>query len=130
MDIDVPERDINIIKNLAFNANAKPLFEELKYCLIWPDEIPNWRGDNPSDELSHNGREFLYDLLIVRGYIHRNVPKEEWGIKDPKRWQDVWEFGLANVAQWPGFRRITLSEADRDYLNKVMSTPRPSDKDL
>ena len=89
-------------------------FDLLKYCLTWTDE-------RPATHLSNEGREFLTILWIVRGFIHRSLPKEQWGL-DPDYFNEVWEFGLANVAQWPGFKRLVLSEADRAYLDTCLAT--------
>ena len=110
----ISERDLNILRGLAFDSDTEPMFELLKSCLIWSDE-------RPSENLSSEGREFLYDLWIVRGFIHRSLPDEQWGL-DPKYFKDVWEFGLANVAQWPGFKRLVLSDVDRGYLAKCLKT--------
>lgn len=109
----IPEHDLGLLRQLVFEPSAEPNFELLKYCLIWPDE-------RPSEPLSNEGREFLSDLWIVRGFIHRSVPNEKWGL-DPNYFKDVWNFGLANVAQWPGFKRLELSEADRAYLTSCLA---------
>ena len=110
----IPERDLDLLRELAFDPNAEPAFELLKNCLIWTDETP-------AVHLSSEGREFLADLWIVRGFIHRSLPKEQWGL-DPQYFNEVWEFGLVNVAQWPGFKRLVLSEAESAYLATCLAT--------
>lgn len=110
----IEERDLNLIRALNFDPSAKPNFEMLKYCLIWPDE-------RPSEHLSNEGSEFLSDLWIVRGFIHRSLPPEQWGL-DSQYFKDVWAFGLKNVGQWPGFKRLALSETDRSNLVSCLST--------
>lgn len=100
--------DIEVLSKLTFDPAAQPDFELLKYCLIWPDE-------RPVELLSSAGQEFLSDLWIVRGFLHRSVPREKWGL-DPAYFHETWNFGLAHVAGWPGFERLTLSDVDRAYL--------------
>lgn len=104
----IPKNDISLLTELTLDSRAEPSFDLLKYCLIWPDE-------RPLDHLTSEGREFLSDLWIVRGFIHRSLPKEQWGL-DPQYFEDVWEFGLANAAKWPGFKRLVLSDVDNAYL--------------
>ncbi len=111
----IPERDLELLKGLTFDANVEPMFDLLKYCFTWPDE-------RPLDHLSSEGREFLSDLWIVRGFIHRSLPHEEWGL-DPEYFKDTWEFALTKVAQWPGFKRLVLSETEKAYLAECLATP-------
>ncbi len=108
----IEQRDLSLLNALTVDVHADPNFELIKYCLIWPDE-------RPCEHLSREGREFLTDLWIVRGFIHRSVPVLEWGL-DPQYFIDVWAFGLANAAEWPGFTRLVLSEADRAYLDTCL----------
>lgn len=102
------QNDIDILSALKFDAHAQPAFEYLKYCLTWPDE-------RPLQHLSSEGREFLYDLWIYRGFIHRSAPRNEWGL-NPTHYENVWELGLKVIPQWPGFRRVNLTDAERKYL--------------
>ena len=105
--------DMEVLENLTLDPTAQPSFEVLKCCLIWPDE-------RPFERLSHAGQEFLSDLWIVRGFIHRSVPRDEWGL-DPDYFWETWNFGLSNVARWPGFQRLTISDADRACLEFGMT---------
>jgi hypothetical protein len=114
----IPEKDINILNGLQYDENAKPSFGFYKSCLAWPDE----GQDAP---LSRKGQEFLEDLLIARAFIHRQLPYEEWGLT-PQSWRhytEVWEFGLKNVPNWPGFKRFGLSEVDKKYMNECLDNP-------
>jgi hypothetical protein len=104
----ISSHDLSTLNNLAFDARVEPEFEVIKHCLTWADE-------RPLIKLSDSGQEFLSDLWIIRGFIHRLIPSEQWGL-DPKYFSEVWNFGLLHVAQWPGFRRLTLTEKDNLYL--------------
>lgn len=108
----ITEDDYTLIRQLIFNPDLKPNFEFLKSYLVWDDEIPK--------RISNKGREFLYDLLIVRGFIHREVPDNKWGL-DPDYFKSMWKFGLDNIPQWPGFMRLTLSEIDKKYLEECLN---------
>lgn len=111
----ITKQDIEILNALSLDQAAQPNFEALKECLIWEDE-------RPQSPLSREGREFLYDLWIIRGFLHRMVPENKWSISgpDPKYFKEVWAYGLANVAMWPGFKRLDLSEVDRAYLTACL----------
>jgi hypothetical protein len=112
----IPERDISILNGLCYDENAEPNFDIIKYCLIWPDERP---VDHPSKE----GYELLTDLWITRGYIHQQVPYEEW-LFDPPYFKERWEFGLINIPNWPGFKRVELSEANQKILAECLKEAR------
>ncbi|MFZ6781414.1 hypothetical protein ACO0LD_31710 [Undibacterium sp. Ji83W] len=113
--MEISNKDAELFRSLVLDADEEPTFDLLKYCLTWPDERPIGR-------LSTEGSEFLSDLWIVRGFIHRSLPKDQWGL-DPLYFEEVWEFGLANFEQWPGFKRLVLSENDKTYLTSCLATP-------
>ena len=80
----------------------------MKTCLVWPDERPQ--------RISKEGYELLGDLWSVRGFLHRQVPTEQWGL-DPAYFQEVWSNALEDVPGWPGFKRLRLSQVERAYLD-------------
>src|SRR5262245_35937210 len=101
------QEDRESLERLAFDPRCEPSYELLKACLVWPDERPA--------QISKEGYELLCDLWIVRGFLHRGLPPEKWGL-DPGYFQEGWRNGRADVPHWPGFRRLELKEADRAYL--------------
>lgn len=101
------QADCETLQQLVFDQTAQPSFELLKTCLVWDDERPA--------QISKAGYELLGDLWIVRGYMHRNVPVDQWGL-DPAYFQGVWTQALHDVPNWPGFKRLVLSERDNEYL--------------
>lgn len=103
--------DRDSLQGLLFDATAQPSFELMKACLVWPDERP--------PHISKEGYELLGDLWIVRGYIHKNVPADHWGL-DPVYFQEVWRQARNDVPDWPGFKRLVLSAADSAYLAKCI----------
>lgn len=96
------------LESLTFDPMCEPSYEWIRACLIWPDERPT--------KISSDGYELLGDLWIVRGFIHKHVPRERWGL-DPEYFQEVWENALVDVPNWPGFRRMQLSISDQAYMD-------------
>jgi len=98
-----------LLDTQPFDRLARPQFEEIKYCLVWPDERP--------EGLSSAGWELVGDLLVVRGYLHRAVPIEEWGMVGGQEYLRTWNRALLDErVPWNGFRRIALSDDDRQVL--------------
>lgn len=104
--------DRDTLHQLVFDPTSEPSFELMKTCLVWADERP--------ERMSNEGYELLGDLWIVRGFLHRAVPTEQWGL-DPAYFQEVWSNALQDVSDWPGFRRLQLSQAERAYLDKSLT---------
>lgn len=104
--------DRDTLRSLVFDPAATPNFEFLKACLVWPDERP--------ERITEPGYELLRDLWSVRGFLHRGIPTEKWGL-DPNYFQAVWSHALQDVPEWPGFRRLQLSDEDQAYLNKCLA---------
>jgi hypothetical protein len=106
-DIHFAESDRAVLAELVFDPACEPSYELMKSCLVWPDERPL--------RISKEGYALLGDLWAVRGFLHRVVPLSQWGL-DPTYFQTVWQNALVDVPEWPGFKRIDLSESDRAYL--------------
>ena len=104
--------DAEALQQLVFDPTCEPSYELLKACLVWPDERPA--------RISKEGYRLLSDLWIVRGFLHRQLPPANWGL-DPSYFQEFWRNALADVPEWPGFRRLELSGADREYLRESMN---------
>jgi hypothetical protein len=107
MNMHISQDDLSCFERLVFDESLEPSFEYMKSCLTWGDERPTG--------LSKDGLEFLYDLWIVRGFIHRSIAEKDWGL-DPEYFKHVWEYGLNIVPQWPGFKRLVLTGQERQYL--------------
>ena len=107
------DQDLRLIEALQYDASLTPSFDAMKACLVWSDERP--------EGLSPAGYETLCDLWIVRGYIHRAVPRDEWGV-DPVSgyFQEFWDSVEAERPDWPGFRRMVLNDEDKRYLDTCL----------
>jgi hypothetical protein len=102
-------QDREKLEQLVVDPECEPSYELLKSCLVWPDER--------AAGLTKEGYELLCDLWIVRGFIHNGVLPDKWGL-DPAYFREVWQNALVDVPGWPGFKRLELSEHDREYLSK------------
>lgn len=110
------ERDRRLIEDLVFDPDLEPSFDAIKACLVWSDERPIG--------LTPEGYETLCDLWIVRGYIHRGIPEDLWGIDPASGYlQDVWQRARQEQLQWPGFERLVLRESDKSYFAQRRGDP-------
>lgn len=102
--------DRALIESIVADPAASPSFEEMRYCLIWPDE--QIMG------LSSPGYKMLGKLWTVRGMLHRQVPLEEWGLTPDagSRMLVTWNDHLLGGLRWVGFTRLALTRDQRDYL--------------
>jgi hypothetical protein len=111
-------RDRQLVERLMLDPTAKPSFEAVKGCLVWPDEVPQ--------ALSRAGHEFLNDLLAARGLMH--LGKEVSELPEPYR--NAWLAAMDSKLAWPGFQRLSLSAADRRYLEDELRFLENSDEGL
>jgi hypothetical protein len=96
--------DRRLLEALRFDPDATPAFEAIKGCLVWPDETP--------DGISPEGYERLSDLWVARSMLHQGRRDADL----PAGLRTAWQVAHTEVASWPGFGRVDLSDADRDYL--------------
>ena len=103
------------IECLVFDPSLTPRYELLKSCLVWEDERPR--------RISPDGYQYMVDLWAVRGFIHRGVPLERWGL-GPESFLHTWNDALDTCLRWPGFRRLGLSIRDRQFLDDQVTRSR------
>jgi hypothetical protein len=107
------------IEGCVKDSAAEPNFESIRYCLIWPDEqVRSLCGD---------AYELLGDLWIVRGFIHRGVPLDDWSPDGGHYLISVWNECLMGGLRWIGFERLVLTRAERLYLQQHLQ---PGDLEL
>lgn len=105
------DHDLQLIEALEYDPGLTPAFESIKSCLVWKDEIP--------ENLSDDGYEKMYDLLIARSFFHEGQPFSSFPLS-PTRFEDVWAAVQTVPFRWPGFNRMTLNDADRRYLKECL----------
>jgi hypothetical protein len=104
--------DLNLIESLKFDPNLEPSFDNMRDCLVWSDERPQG--------LTHVGFESLCDLLIARSFLHRGLDFSTYKLS-PEYYRIIWDRALAQGFSWPGFQRLTLTEKDRAYFDKMLA---------
>jgi len=107
------DADRDLLAAVAFDPDAEPAFNEITWCLVWPDEVP--------DGLSREGYRVVRDLLVARGFIHRGIPVEAWDEGYLDRWER-WNEALASGLRWNGLRRLGLTTAQRGLLRRSLGS--------
>lgn len=106
--------ELEAFQKLEFDPKSRPYFDPMRYCLRWEDEEPEY--------MSKDIYEKFLDLLIARNYIHIGRPKDKWYCVQPANYfSDFWDYAIETIPDWPGFKRIELSESDRKYLETEVS---------
>ena len=108
----ISNQDRMAIESLSYNPSLEPSFDIVKSCLMWEDERPG--------SISSEGYRFVRSLWVVRSFIHRGLPEEQWGL-EPHHFQAIWRFAIDAKLKWPGFYRLELSWKDRIYFEKCLA---------
>ena len=112
MELKLTDKDIELIQTQPYDATLKPNFESLKGCLVWRDERP--RG------LSLDADRVINSLLVGRNLLHRGLTLDDHPI-NADFCKKVWTASQKQIADWPGFKRLTLSDEDRKYLEEEIA---------
>jgi hypothetical protein len=110
------ESELRTLDSLQFEAKAEPYYDPLRDALRWFDEMPeNAVGD---------AYEHILDLVIVRRWIHEGRERKDWNVLGPTTYfAEVWDEAMCGAPNWPGFKRVQLSDKDRDYLARESAKP-------
>jgi hypothetical protein len=94
-------QDILTIRSKSFNIESN--FENISYDtgFFWEDEI--------FEDTTEETNTIILLLLLTRKYIHISGSV-------PKSYKKIWEFGLREIPEWNGFKRLTIKEEERDIL--------------
>jgi hypothetical protein len=112
-------RDLKVIEALVYNPSLEPGYELLKGCLIWRDEMP--------DNITPQGWDVLGTLWGARAQLHNiNAGAEPWL---PGYGRETWDQAMKEITNWPGFKRLTLSEKDWAYWEEEQRSFEESDGD-
>jgi len=103
------DTDLKIIESLKHDPSARPQYDPLRGCLTWDDEYDSG--------LSSEGHQLLYDLWTARNQIHLDKPFSEM-VLGGGYYEELWDSAISAKIQWPGFRRIKLSDKDKELLVK------------
>jgi len=102
------EHDTEILRNLEYEPDSKPGFDDYRSCLIWDDEY--------SMKLSSHGHELIYDLWVARDHIHQNIPFSD-RVLGGEYYEKLWNDAIDKGVEWNGFKRLELSDEDKEYLD-------------
>ncbi len=101
-------QDRALLESAQFDPRAKPSYESVKSCLVWPDELP--------DGLSLEGIQFIHRLLAARSFMYRGIPRK--GRREYL--QAAWDEASLSGLKWSGFRRLTVSPKDLAFLENAI----------
>ena len=111
-------RDLQLVENLVLDPSLASKFNTLSAYFFWDDELPS--GITP------DGLDVLQSLWTARSLFHRGLTFADHPI-NPEYSRRVWEQALKEIPNWPGFKRLTLSEKDQAYYEQKMTQKDPFD---
>lgn len=100
------QRDRRLVESLVYDGNAEPSYEQLKDCLIWPDELP--------ENITPDGYEVLSNLWIARSLFHRGRSFDSYPL-DSTYIKKSWELAHQLNLKWPGLHPSRISLACAKY---------------
>lgn len=109
METGFNDQDLELMKSLKYDPSLKPNYESLKGCLIWKDER--------SDDLSPDAYHIVSSLFVARSLLHQGLTFDDHPV-DPEYCKNLWVIAQKQIADWPGFKRLTLNDEDRKYLEE------------
>lgn len=113
--MNITKQDRKAIEDLKHDSSLEPSFDVIKNCLVWDDERPTG--------VTSAGYELICDLLIVRSFLHQGIPREKWGLA-PEYFSAVWDDARTQGLRWPGFERVELSVAEKQYFESCVANTR------
>ena len=111
-------RDLQLLENLVLDPSLEPKFNALSAYFLWEDELPS--GITP------DGLDVLQSLWTARSLFHRKLSFADHPI-NPEYSRRVWEQALKEIPNWPGFKRLTLSNEDKEYYERKLNQEDPFD---
>lgn len=106
----VPQ-DLQRIEQLVFNNSLEPRFNALSGYLVWDDELP---------DVTPDGLDVLQTLLTARSLLHRGLTLADHPINVEYSTR-VWEQAMKEIPNWPGFRRLMLSQAEEAFFDQKLN---------
>jgi hypothetical protein len=101
-------RDLEMVESLVYEPDLEPGYDILRGCLAWMDE-------GLMAPLTPAAHRNLQDLIVARSYIQEGRDFSEWTF-GPDRFRRVWKRALKQGFRWPGFKRLTLTDSDKAFL--------------
>lgn len=103
--------DLRLIDSLVYDPSLEPSFEFLKACLVWSDERP--------DGLTPAAYDKLCSLWVARSLLHNGLDFSDHPI-NPEYCRKLWQRAIEEIPDWPGFKRLTLTQKDKVYYREEL----------
>lgn len=58
--------------------------------------------------------------MAARAPIHRGLTFDDLPF-DPDYYKELWALAQQQISNWPGFKRLTLNDQDRKYLENEIA---------
>jgi|GEM_PF-370884 len=112
------ERDRNLIETSVYDPALEPRFNALSGCLNWNDEAPSG--------ITSEAYGVLSSLWVARSLMHQGLTFSDHPI-NPEYSQRVWQQAVHEIPNWPGFKRLVLSEEDKALYAELLADENPFD---
>jgi len=110
------QQDREIIEALVFDSSLLPEYNPVSTCLFWDDELPL--------DATRGARQVIRELWIARSLLHKGLTFGAHPF-NPEACRQMWEQANKEIPGWIGFRRLTLNERDRAYLENEEAVENP-----
>lgn len=110
------ENDRGLIEAAQFDSSLEPRFNALSATLVWEDEIPS--------NITPDAYDVLSSLWVARSLMHRGLTFADHPI-NPEASQRIWEQAVLEIPNWPGFKRLALSEKERVFYEQMLAEENP-----
>lgn len=112
------QEDRKLIEALVFDPSLTPVYNPVSTCLFWDDELPL--------DATYEARFVIRELWMLRALLHKGLTIESHPF-DPESCRQLWDQANKEIPGWTGFKRLTLSEKDRAYLEREEAVENPFD---
>ncbi|CAN5316161.1 hypothetical protein BH11CYA1_BH11CYA1_41090 [soil metagenome] len=104
--------DLDLIRSLKYDPLLEPSYEYLRGCLFWEDERP--------EGLTSDADDLIGSLIFARSLLQRGLTLEDHPV-DPEYCKNLWAMAQQQISEWPGFKRLSLNDKDRRYLENEIN---------
>ena len=113
MKPEFTERDLDLMRSLKYDPSLEPSYEYIRGCLFWEDERP--------EGLTPDADDLVGSLIIARSLFQRGLTLDDHPI-DPEYCKNLWAIAQQQIGDWPGFKRLTLNDKDKKYLEDEIAS--------
>ena len=111
------DKDRMLLESLVYDPGLEPRFNALRSYLTWEDELPS--GITP------DGLDTLANLWIARACLYHGFELPD--LFDSNYFSGIWNQAIAEKLDWPGFKRLTLSDENKEFYKQKLNQENPFD---